>query len=281
MDTVRNAMRINKKSLLIIPLIIFILFVTDLYYPLRSYLIMYPVKTYYKKTGLFNSIPLKIPSGEINNKEKFYPFLLYFNSNEGFGNYIDKDVDLSIIYNFGGFNIGKKHSTYFDPDSDYYSSFYGAYAVKSNENAPFGFKVDENIDIDLLSKIPEYDQRYLVMSSIGLSPRDVIFEYDISDVERNIEYIGSKNWIKVDSKIKTNAPIHNYKEHDNGYLQYGIPKELDYRENDYPIMNLYGRMYIKYFDKYDSTIAFYILGKNKDIVDRIDENIVSKSYMDE
>ncbi|MBS4537631.1 hypothetical protein GOQ27_04100 [Clostridium sp. D2Q-11] len=271
---------INKSSkiVFIILMTVLILFITNIYYPLRSYIIMYPVKTYYRNTGLFNDIPLKIPSGKISNKESFYPFVLYFNSNEGFKYYVDRDVDLSIMYNFGGFKLGKKNSSYFDPKSDYYSSFYGAYAIKTDNSTPFGFDKDKNINIDLLSKVPEYDQKYLVMSSIGLSPNNVTFDYNIKTIKEDIKYINSMDWLMVDSQIKTNAPVHKYKKHYNGYLQYGIPKELNNLSKDYPIMKLHGRMYIKYFKEYDSTIVFYILGKNKDIVDRIDENIVSKSY---
>lgn len=275
-------MMINKKNntiIFIVFLLLVIIFITDLYYPLRSYIIMYPMKTYHKKTGIFNDIPLKIPSGEINNNSSFYPFVLYFNSNKGFSQYINKDVNLSIIYNFGDFDFGNKYSNYFNPNSHYYSSFYGAYGIKTKDDIPFGFNSNGSIDLDLLSSIPEYDQKYLVMSSIGLSPRDVTFEYTINNIEENMNYMNSNDWIRVDSQIKTNSPIHKYKKHYNGYIQYGVPKEIDNITEDYHIVDLYGRMYIRYFKEYDSTIVFYALGKNKEVIDKIDKDILSESYI--
>ncbi|MBS4536347.1 hypothetical protein GOQ29_12040 [Clostridium sp. D2Q-14] len=239
---------------------------------------MYPLKTYYKKTGLFNDIPLRVPSRTINDKENFYPFVLYFNSNKGFSQYINQDVELSIIYNFGNFSSNKKYSNYFNSNSDYYSSFYGVYGIKTNDGTPFGFNQDD-IDIDLLSKMPEYDQKYLVLPSIGLLPKNVTFKYKIKNIKENINYIDSNNWIKVDSIIKTNSPLHKYKKHHNGYIQYGIPPESNNIKEDYPIIDLYGRMYIKFFEEYDSTIVFYILANDKSTVNKIDKYILSNSYI--
>lgn len=272
----------KKKFVFIIVFFTLILsiYISNIYYPLRSYILMYPLKTYYKHTGIFNNIPLKIPTGKINNEGNFYPFTLYYNSDEEFGNYVNKDVQLSIIYNFGGFTFGKKHSYYFDTKSDYYSSFYGAYAIKSNDKTIFGFDNKEKINLDLLSQIPKYDQKYLVMPSIGLSPKDVTFSYSINNITDNINYINSNGWIKIDSNIKTNAPIHKYKKHYNGYIQYGTPKDLKNVKTNYPIINMYGRMYIKYLEEYNSTLVFYILGMNEDIVNKIDTNILSKSYIE-
>ncbi|WP_130808114.1 hypothetical protein [Senegalia massiliensis] len=265
----------NKLKLITILIIILFIYITNLHYPLRSYLIMYPLKIYYKNTGLHNDININIPTRKINN-EPFYPFMLYFNSKNSFSKYIKEDAELSISYNFGGFKFLNKYSNYYDEDSELFSSFYGAYIINSKSNKPFGFKSNGDINIDLLEKVPEYDQKYLVLRSLGLNPKKSTFKNDIIDIEENIEYIESDNWIKVDSKIRTNSPNHNKKNFQRGYIQFGNPKNIS---KNYPIINMYGRMYVKYFKNYDKTIGFYILGKNKNIVDKIDNEIMSKSYI--
>lgn len=267
----------NKIKIIIIIILLILIYISNLHYPLRSYIAMYPLKIYYKNTGLFDDINLKIPSGKIE-KENFYPFMLYFNSDKGFSNYIGKDANLSIAYNFGGFKFRNKNSSYYDKDSDLYSSFYGAYIIDSDDDNSFGFNENGHIDVDLLAKVPEYDQKYLVLSSIGLSSKNSVFENDIIDMKENIKYIDIDDWIKIDSNITTNSPIHENTNFYRGYIQFGIPKSE--ANKNFPLINIYGRMYVKYFKEYDRTIGFYILGKNKNIVDKIDKEIVSKSKIE-
>lgn len=266
----------KKIKLIIIIIVLILIYISNLYYPLRSYIVMYPLKAYYKNTGLFNDINLNIPTGKIN-KENFYPFMLYFNSKNGFSNYITQNVNLSIAYNFGGFKSFDKNSSYYNEFSNLYSSFYGAYIIDSNNDKPFGFFENGGIDVELLAQVPEYDQKHLVLSSIGLSPKDSIFENDIIGIEKNIKYIRSNDWIRIDSNIRTNSPNHKKEKFYRGYLQFGISQNES--NQNYPIINMYGRMYVKYFKEYNKTIGFYILAKNKTIVDEIDEEIVSKSYI--
>src|SRR5690554_3767690 len=99
----------TRKTIIIIMIFLIAVaaYLSNLYYPLRSYLIMYPVSKYHQYTGLFRDIPLHIPSGSLAGHKDFFPYVLYFNANQGFARYLglNQDLQLSIIYNFGDFRF--------------------------------------------------------------------------------------------------------------------------------------------------------------------------------
>jgi hypothetical protein len=235
---------------------------------------MYPFSKYEQQTGLFRDIPLRISTGSIDDA-RFYPFALYFNADDSFSSYINENVRLSIIYYFGGFGFGDQYSSYFDDNASTFSSFYGAYAIN---NKDFIYSSNE-INLESLAKIPEFDQLYLVMPTIGLPANEVVFSHELIDMEKDIEYISHKNWTRIDSMITTNSAIHKAKTHHRGYIQYGVPKGLHYDGEDYPVVDQYGRVYVKYFEEYKSTIVLYIIAKNKTIVDEIDHSILSNAVI--
>lgn len=258
-------------------LVVLFVFVTNFYYPLRSYLIMFPVSKYYQFTGLFREIPLHIPSGSLAGRGSFFPYVLYFNAGEGFARYLNlkEDIQLSIIYNFGNFSFGKKYAAYFDPQSDLYSAFYGAYAVNNKE---LFFTADGKIKIEKLTAVPAYDQKYLVMPAIGLAANDVTFEADSITIEEDVHYIELPGWGRIDAMLKTNTPAHRYRTRQIGYLQYGVPKGLKVK-SDYQVELLAARVYCRYFAEYNATIVFYIMAKDRELVEEIDTVILSRSLL--
>lgn len=263
-----------KKRLWATAVVLAVLFVyfTHLYYPLRSYLIMLPVSKYHQQTGLFRHIPLRIPSGSVDG-DRYYPISLYYNAGEGFARYANREVNVSILYNFGGFRFGKPYAGYFNPEAATFASFYGAYAVGGADPV---FPSDGEIDLDFLALIPEYDQKYLVMPSIGLPPRNTVFEHRPQFVRENITYIGYPGWVQVDSIVTTNSPSHNYQSRQRGYLQYGVPRGLPVGE-DYTVADFYGRAYARYFAAYDTTLILYIIARDEVVAEAIDRDILSQT----
>lgn len=270
----------RKKMIFFIICVLFVIFfilITNAYYPLRSFLLMFPVSKYHQYTGLFRYIPLSVPSGSLPGRGSFFPYVLYFNAGKGFTKYLNakEDIQLSIIYNFGNFRCGKKYAAYFDPQSDLYGAFYGAYAV--NSKALF-FAEDGQVKIEKLATVPAYDQKHLVMPSIGLPPGKVTFTVEAVEVQRGVSYIDIPGWCKMDAVIKTNTPAHRYRTRQLGYLQYGVPKGLEV-ETDYQVMRLAARAYCRYFEEYNATLVFYILAKERGVVEEIDTRILSRSVL--
>ena len=156
---------------------------------------------------------------------------------------------------------------------------YGGYIVKNNKNPKytFGFHSNGHININELSSIPEYDQTRLVLPSIGCPKDKIVFESSIDEVEYNVNYIGYDGWVKVDSTLKTNSPIHSYKKEQQGYLQYGKPIEKKYNNEDFPVIQLKGRIYARYFEEYKMTFILYVMTPNKNTIELCDKEILSKS----
>lgn len=270
----------RKKTafvLLLAAALIFTFRLTGIYYPLRTYLLMYPLSRYYKNTGLFRDIPLGIPAGKLPGVGSFIPFMLYFNADEShFARWMgyEGDLTLSIIYNFGGFCYGRSYADYFDPAAGLYSAFYGAYAVN---NKDLFFTADGSIRLSQLALVPHYDQKYLVLPAIGLPSKEVIFQAESIELEENVTYLNIPGWYKMVAEIYTNMPAHRYRTRQLGYLQYGSPKGLENVTEDYRAERLCARAYCRFFEEYNATVVLYIMAKNKDIAEQIDREILSRS----
>ncbi len=274
---------LKKKLIILILISLFTITQTKAYYTLRSYIIMPLYSHYHMKNSLINknNIKIHVPNGTSTKQKDWYPFVLCFNDNEGFSKYSNKNLSLTILYNFGHFNVLSGSSSYYTPQSQYFSSFYGAYLVKNNQEpeSSFGFN-NRKININELSSIPQYDQTKLVLPSIGCPQSKIAFNYYIRKIKYNVNYINLKNWVKIDCDIITNSPIHKPNNSNSGYIQYGIPQVNYYNNKDYPIINLKGRLYAKYIDKYKITLIFYILAPNYKTLVECDKKILSKSLIE-
>lgn len=191
----------KKKIIIITIFIILILF----FYPLRSYLVMGVYSTIHKKDSVFKKydVPLQIKGGLATLKSDYYPFIMYFNDSEGFSRFSQIDSELSIIYNFGSFDFPYISSSLFNENSPYYSTFYGAYAVKpKNDNISFGFNDGELVE-DQLVLVPKYDLTKLVLRGLGCE--NIEFSYEIVDSSQSIN-----DFIIIDAIITTNSMAHEY-----------------------------------------------------------------------
>jgi len=255
------------------------------YHALRSYVIMFPYSFYHTQKSLLhkNDYIIDIPSNNKSKMDSWYPGMLVFHDEFGFEKWVNEPVELTVLYRFGGFKFGSGHSTYYDHTSNQFSSFYGAYLVgnKNDFDPTYGYNEEQDVVISEIMRIPEYDQRLLVMPSIGLSPDHVIFEVEIVDVINGLSYASESGleWSKVDAYIRTNSPQHFYQKHQRGYLQYGIPIAPPDGLNDFYPITLAGRIYVTKNENDNTLIALYVLAVDFETVDQIDKQILSDTII--
>ncbi len=248
--------------------------------PIRSYAVMRPYSSFCYRDSLMktDSIRFRIPGGASTKKPDWYPFVITFNDDEGLSGYLGEQVEFTILYAFGHFSMRKGTSSYYDPGSDYYSSFYGGYVVKPRDKErKFGFLPDGKVNPEELSKVPEYDQKVLVLSSLGCPQEKRVFREEISSVQYHVEYAGYPDWVRIDSGIETNSPVHEYKGFRQGYLQYGKPMGRFQYHEDFPVIPLKGRVYVRYFEEFQATIVLYNMAPSWETVDECDREILSET----
>ncbi len=250
---------------------------------IRSYVVMYPYSYLHQRDSVLvkNKISFHIPGGNSTSKADWYPFVISFNSSEGLSAHLGEPVEFTILYNFGHFNLREGTSSYYDLNSPYYSSFYGGYIIKPvEEERKIGFHDNNTINVEELAKVTEYDQKYLVLSSMGCPAEQRVFAEEIVTMDYQVEYAGYDNWVRVDSTIETNSPVHEYQGFQMGYLQYGQPIGRFHYKEDFPVINLNGRVYVRYFEEFHATIVLYIMAPSWDTIDEVDSEILSKSEID-
>ncbi|SHK07748.1 hypothetical protein [Paramaledivibacter caminithermalis] len=237
----------------------------------------------HEKESILNkyNIIFDIPGGLSTKSKDWYPFVMIFNDNAGFSKYIGKNLSLTILYNFGHFKFKDGSSSYYDPNSKYYSSFYGGYLVKNNssDKSAFGFYNDGTVNLEEISSVPKYDQERLVLSSLGCPKEKMRFDVSIDSIEYNVNYITHNNWIKIDSTIITNSPIHKSTKNHTAYIQYGKPIDKYYAGEDFPTIILKGRTYVKYFKEYNISIFLYVLAPDITTIEECDKNLLSKTIL--
>ncbi|WP_066494941.1 hypothetical protein [Abyssisolibacter fermentans] len=243
---------------------------------------MYFFSNYEKQNSLLTkeNIEIKIPGGLSTSKKDWYPFVLFFNDDVGFSRYMKKNLSLTILYNFGAFDTIEGSSNYYNPQSDYYSSFYGSYIVKNNgDDKPFAFTLNNEPILNEIIAVPKYDLNYLVLQSLGCEESKIKIEYSIDNIKNNELYAGYGGWTIIDAVIKTNSPIHKFIEKKRAYIQYGKPMKKYVVKNDFCEIELKGRIVAKYFKKWGVTIFLYVMAPDNKTVNECDENILSKTVI--
>ncbi|WP_425448636.1 hypothetical protein [Dethiothermospora halolimnae] len=273
-----------KKKLIIIPSIfifILIFFFSPLYPMVKSYGIMYPYSFKHKTDSILykKDIDLNIKGGLYTEKKDWYPFVMTYTASDDFSKYTGRDFDLTVLYNFGHFKLKDEASSFYDPTSPYFSSFYGGYVIqnKKNPNDKFGFLENGDLDINDISNLTEFDQNYLVLSSIGCPKEERIFEIDAVNIIEDVDYMKLSGWTKVNANIKTNSPMHKFRDDQRGYIQYGKPISRFYDGKDFPVIDLKGRIYAKYIDEYKITVVMFIVSPSLDTINECDDEILSHS----
>lgn len=261
------------------PLVLFLLFLlislgitlTFFRHPngILSRLVMLPVSYYHSQKSLFNKldITLTLPNGRDFPGADWYPFHLYFNDDQGFSKYAGRDLSYTVLYNFPDFKGSARGAAYYDPDSPYYSGFYGAYLIQAHDlqGPPYGF-TEEGVNLKEIQWLPQYDQLKLVLPSLGCPPELRKFQVEVTEVKTGQSLMGMEDWVQVDATLVTNSPLHRYKGYQRGYLQYGLPPK-DYRGEDFPLITVQGRIYARYFEEPRVTMVLYLMGSSGDFVE--------------
>jgi hypothetical protein len=276
----QSSNRLLKAALII--LIIIIVIVSPVGVVIRSGFIMLPYSCMHQRDSVLHKsqITFRIPGGWRTKKPDWYPFVITFNDDEGLSEYLGESVEFTVLYNFGHFQLSKGTSSYYNPNSPYYSSFYGGYIVKpAADDRRFGFLEDGSINTDELVKVPEFDQKYLVLPSLGCPIEQRVFQEEVTSVKGDVKYAGIDGWTRVDSEIMTNSPVHEYRGFERGYLQYGKPMgRFEYSE-DFPVIQLKGRVYARYFEELHATIVLYAMASSWEVIDEVDREVLSHTEL--
>lgn len=262
----------KKVISVIVLLFIFILFLSFPY--LKSLFVMYFYSQYQEQNSIMakNNFSIKIPGGTITKEKDWYPFVMTFHD-KNISSFINENIGLTILYNFGAFEDGR--SLFYKEGSDYFSAFYGAYVIESKDkNKTYGFHKKGKIIKKEIMKIPSHDLENLVLKGIGCSNAEIAFRP--IDSPRKIDYLSYEDWTIIDSIIISRSPLHKLKGNHLTYLQYGKPPK-NYQGEDFSPIELYGRIYCRYFKEYDVTILLYILAPDFDVVEKTDRKILSKT----
>jgi len=238
------------------------------FYPLRSLVVMGIYSAQHDNDSVMSRAGVDI---DMPSSKGWYPFVMTYNAHS-FGAWANVDAQMSIMYNFGAFDLLKRTSTIYDRQSDKYSAFYGAYAVRESGGV-FGFAPDGSVDMDEVSLAVEYDYTQLVIAGFGL--QNPVFSVDEYTVAQNVDYAGSGGWTRVDAQITANGAAHNYDGYVQPYLQYGRPMESV--ETDFEETAFYGRVYAKYLEHRDVTVMLYIIGPSEGTVEICDKEVLSKT----
>ena len=275
-----------SKTLLITFLVIiafsFLFLKVPLYSKARSYLVMYAHSSFVKTTSLLNKLDLKIkiPGGASTEENDWYPFVSVYSDNRGFSNYMGRELSLTILYNFGAFDWKTGSSTYYQEDSPFYNSLYGGYIIQEHElNRKYGFSSEEKPIIEEIISVPEYDFKYLVMQGLGCPEEKLVMDALSYEVTANVDYVGYKDWFKIDALLLLNNPNHKFKSNRRAYIQFGNPINYIDKE-EFGLITMQGRIYAKYFEEIDSTIFLYIMTPGSLNLEQCDQEILSKTTIE-
>ena len=235
-----------------------------------------------EKTSLLSSeeIRLSIPGGLTTLRSDWYPFVMTFEANRGFRRFTgDDSLSLTILYNFPAFSPAKGCSRLYDSNSPYYNSFYGAYLVKDEEGGIYGFteQADGTLypDASAVANVPKYDFWQLVLSEFGLTGKNAVFNWNITEISEPLSYAGKDGYYRMDATLTVNGSAHTYNGFTQSYLQYGTPN-FPVKEPLAPI-TMYGRLYGTYLEEKQVSLFFYIVAADKKVLEDCDKELLSQS----
>lgn len=227
------------------------------------------------------NISIHIPGGLSTAESDWYPFVMTFQDNEGFRHFTGNDtVSLTILYNFPAFSLTHGCSRLYDTESPYYNSFYGTYFVQQ-DGTPYGFikQSDNSLQVDYtsISQVPQFDFQTLVLREFGLNSKNAVFDWKITDTKEQVSYVGYEDFVQIDALLTVNGASHQKKAFQTSYLQYGSPNFPC--EKELAPITMYGRVYCRYFEEWNTSVFFYIIAADKAVLESCDSQILCKSTL--
>jgi hypothetical protein len=265
------------KTFVVIMLIIILLVLSPSYQWVKSVLVMSVYSQLEEHSSLLTDSGMKvlIPGGNATKEKDWYPFVMTFNDDYGFSRFVQRDMRMTVLYNFGYFSPIERQSLYYDTSSPFYNSFYGAYAVSDASGEAYGFNQD-GADLEAMGKIPEYDMIELVLESIG--SYNNTFEYVVESYT-NATLFGESDWIVYDADMRLNGSMHTYKKDYQAYIQYGRPPKVKEAVDDFEIVKMYGKIYAKYYEPQNVTLFFYCIAKEEAVIEAWERDIMAKTTL--
>ncbi len=273
--------KVKKYVLLTIFFIILVFFMVMVMPYSRSFMVTEIYKEMNRNQSILTKegIHFNIPSGSRTKEKDWFNQMIWFHDSGGFSRYMNRNLDMTVLYTYGAFNSVFGTSMYYEEQSPFYGAFYGGYAVRDMDKPwePFGFDTSGRIVNSEIESIPLYDQKYLVLPALGCT-QEKVFNTQDHIIVKDRTYAGYTGWTRVDSRIRTNGPAHRRQGFHRGYLQYGMPLEpTEKGKKDFAPQWFYGRMYIRYFEEYQITICLYVMCKDLKTVDACDKELLSKT----
>ena len=216
-------------------------------------------------------IHIHLPGGLSTPEKDWYPLVITYNA-DYFGAYVNRPVDLTILYNFGAFDASTHCSTFYDPTSDFSGAFYGAYVIKSHDGSVYGYGETGELNTEEMAKVFKYDMNILVLKSLGCS--DPSFEYTLTD--QSTKTIDGYVFDVVDAQILTQSPLHSVSTFQSAYYQYGSPKNIA-SQKDFKNTRVYGRIYAYDMPERNITLCFYIIAPNQQTIIKCEQSIIEKA----
>lgn len=245
----------------------------------RSLIVMKGYSYFNEQKSLLADAGLKIsiPGGGVTKEKDWYPFVMTFNGDEGFSRYCGEKTRLTILYNFGAFDLKKGSSLLYDEASPYYNSFYGAYLVRQ-EGKIFGFTEEGAVDPSELQLVPRYDFFHLVLGDFGLTEEQGEFNWKITREQKGVRQAGIEGWTRLEADVRVSGANHQAHEFVTSYLQYGSPGTDC--EDPFAPVDMKGLIYARYFPEEEISIFLYALCTGGEALQQCDREILSKTTVD-
>ena len=261
----------SKKATIIIGILLILVGSLSLSPKYRAFVIMSLV-SWDEKTHDDQNLALKIPTR--GSGLDWFPLMIEYTDKGGYSQSTGQDARLTIYYTFGDYqsDIGRSCSTIFDFKSEYYSSFYGGYILK-------GTGSDFSDQPEMISTVPAYDYQNLILRDLGCEQNRIQFSYEIIQDRENVNYMGYEGWHVYDLKIQTLGLYHQAQKNLRHYVQFGSPIELntEIALSGFEPIELYGRVYARYFEAEDSEVMMYVLTRDLELLNETDNQYLSQS----
>lgn len=241
---------------------------------------LYPLLQSHAVMGVYSALQMEGSvmreyniSVDIPREDGWYQQMLVFNA-DGFAGWSGIDADMTVLYSFGAFDLARRTSSLYDPDSDKYSAFYGAYVVGKDGGA-FGFDEGGKLDVNEVTAAVEYDYTRLVMANFGCE--DTEFKVRDMTTLENAVCAGGGGWTRIDAELRVNGTAHTFRGDKLAYLQYGKPMRTV--KTDFAEIDMAGRVYAKYFPSSGCTVMMYCIAPDAETVDACDADALQRSVI--
>jgi hypothetical protein len=223
----------------------------------RSYIVM-AASGFYEQQQANQQIALSIPVSDSAKQLDWYPKMLCYNDRGGY-NRANDSAD------FQGYGP-EAHASFYDTDSAYYASFFGAYVVgnvgESWTNSP-----------EHLASVPRYDYMYLILEALGCPREKLKFDYRVLRENDDVTAAGSEGWVCYDLSIDTVGVAHQQRGFLLHDLQFG-PSPFPQGEDFEPV-TLYARVYAKYDELRRTQVMLYVMTPDQELLEATDSQLLS------